>query len=433
MSYSQNAARPGVWLASLTLLFSVALSGSLFSGCGESKAEPVAENPAMPVGLFHVGNQSYADGTELMAQVNSKHSTDIHPQVSSRIVRVLVTDGQQVRAGQPLYQLDISQQSAMVSSLNATRRASMEEPGLLQSTIQGQQADLAAARADLEFSRKQLGRYQSLLDDHTVSARDTEQYRTTVATQEQRVKSIQANIASQRSRRQEAVANVGRDTATLQSAQANLAYYTVRAPFTGVVGTLTAKEGDVVDPTTILTTLTDNRNLEIDVAVSADDRERIKMGMPMDLLSMKNEPLGEVRTFYIDPKVDPMTQTFLLKAKTTNSNQALAMDQHLKVRLIWGRKQAVLVPLNATFRLDGQPFVYRAENTTTKGQKGMIAHMQVVTLGDIVGDNVIITTGLKSGDTVIVDGIQKLQDGAAISQAPPESKVNAATSAGSQE
>jgi RND family efflux transporter MFP subunit len=314
----------------------------------------------------------------------------------------------------------------------------MEEPGLLQSTIQGQQADLAAARADLEFSRKQLGRYQALLEDHTVSARDTEQYRTTVSTQEQRVKSIQANIASQRSRRQEAVANIGRDTATLQSARANLAYYTVRAPFTGVVGTLSAKQGDVVDPTTVLTTLTDNRNLEIDVAVSADDRARIHLGMSLELLSMRNEPLGEVQAFYIDPKVDPMTQTFLLKAKSTNPNQSLSMDQHLKVRLIWERKQAILVPLMAVFRLDGQPFVYRAETALSTGKslnqpRNMVARMQVVTLGDIEGDSVIVKTGLKSGDTVVQTGIQKLQDGAAISQAPPESNVDSAHSAKSQE
>jgi multidrug efflux pump subunit AcrA (membrane-fusion protein) len=389
-----------------------ASSLSLLSGCAASSESAVMQ-AATPVDMLPVQQGVYEENTELMAQVNSKHATDIRPQVSGRILRVLVSDGQQVQQGQPLFQLDASQVRATVQSLSSVRQASMQEPELLTKNMEGLQADLAAARADLDYSRKQLGRYRELVDDQTVSQQETEQYQTDVVTRQQRINSIRANIASLAARRKEAVANIGRDTAALASASSNLSYFTVRAPFSGQVGTLIAKEGDVVDPGIALTTLTDNRNLEIEVAVSADDRPRIHMGMPLKLLNMRDEALGTLQTSYIAPKVDPLTQTFLLKARLDNDKNQLAMDQHLKVRLIWGERQALMIPVVAVMRMDGMPFVYRLE---TKPDKTYIAHLQAVHLGDIVDDNVVILSGLKSGDLIVKSGIQKLQDGAIVAQ-----------------
>lgn len=430
-------------ILALVALGAITFSSSLFlSGCGSPKQAAAAPAPTS-VDLFSVSQQPYKDGAEFMAQVNSKNATNIHPQVSSRIVRVLVNDGQLVRAGQPLFQLDVSQQAAVVSSLNSTRQASMEEPALIQKNIEALRADLSAAQSDLAFNRKQLERYQDLLEKHTVSIRDTEQYQTTVQSQEQKVKSILANIASQQSRRREALANIGRDTSSMQSARANLAYYTVRAPFTGNVGTLIGKVGDVVDTDTILTTLTDNRNLEIEIAVSADYRSKVHLGTPIEVSSMSDEHLGSMKISYIDPKVDPQTQTFLLKALATNSGNQLAMDQHIKARIIWGEKTAIRVPLMAVFRVDGQPFVYRAVHTVNQpdedtkagnaqpvaeqpNDNALTATMQAVTLGPIVGEDVIVNTGLKSGDVIVKKGIQKLQEGVPIAQsAPPASEPDA--------
>lgn len=347
----------------LLFLGSIALIIAMLTGC--SRAHP--QGPmAMPVTMMPVSEHTYPDGTEFMAEVDSKHATDIHPQVSSRIVAVLVTDGAQVGRGQPLFQLDKSQVAPNV----------------------------AAAKSDLAFSRKQLGRYRELVHDHTVSQKDTEEYETTLLSQEQKVKSLQADLN----------------------------YYTVRAPFSGVVGTLIAKVGDIVDPNTVLTTLTDNRNLEIDVALSADYRSRVHLGTPMMLFSTDDAPLGESTISYIAPKVDPMTQTILVKARVINGRSTLAVDQHIKARLIWGERQAVLIPIPAVFRLDGQPFIYRADSTTDG--KGLVAHMEAVTLGPIVGQKIVIESGLKSGQTLITGGIQKLQDGVPVMAMPTEKKVS---------
>lgn len=378
---------------------------SFLSGCTSSAANTHSQGAtAMPVTMMPVAERIYPDEAEFMAEVDSKHATDIHPQVSSRIVSVLATDGEQVHTGQPLYQLDISQQAATVRSWEATRRASLEEPWSLQKNIEAQKADLA-------FSQKQLNRYRELVKNHTVSEMDTEQYET-------KVKSLKANIASEEAHRKQALANIQRDTAGFQSAKADLNYYTVRAPFSGTVGTLIVKVGDVVEPNTILTTLTDNHNLEINIALSADYRPRVHLGTSMTLLSSYDQILAKSKISYIAPKVDPMTQTILVKAKVVNGKSNVSVDQHLKARLIWGEKRAVLVPIPAVFRVDGQPFIYRAD--TSRDGKGMIAHMQAVTLGPIINQDVVVVSGLKSGQILITGGIQKLQEGVPVMEIPKE-------------
>jgi membrane fusion protein, multidrug efflux system len=109
----------------------------------------------------------------------------------------------------------------------------------------------------------------------------------------------------------------------------------------------------------------------------------------------------------------------LLKAKASNMDNQLAMDQHIKARIIWGEKTALRVPLMAVFRVDGQPFVYRAVRKEDKASKSndLNATMQAVTLGNIVDQDVIVENGLKSGDVIVKKGIQKLQEGSAIAEA----------------
>jgi RND family efflux transporter MFP subunit len=384
---------------------------------------------AMPVTWQTVTRQNVADSTQFMARINSKHATTIRPQVASRVVRVLVNDGQAVRAGQALYQLDNSQQAATVSSLVAGQQASVLQPSLIQKTIQAQQADLKAMQNDLAFSHKQLARYQALLADKTVSLKDTEQLATTVRNQEQKIKAITANISALGISRAEALASVAQSNATVTGAKANLAYYTVKAPFSGTIGALVAKIGDVVDPSTALTTLTDNHMLEVEVAIPADKIAKIHTGSPLQLLSTTDDPLGQAVVSAISPTLDATTQTVLVKAKVTASSQPLTMDQRLKVSVLWDKQAAVVIPLVAVFRVDGQPFVYLAKADSKSQSKAgsappsYSATMQAITLGPIVGDNVLVSQGLTTGQLVITGGIQKLQQGVPVMQLPPAKAV----------
>jgi membrane fusion protein, multidrug efflux system len=112
---------------------------------------------------------------------------------------------------------------------------------------------------------------------------------------------------------------------------------------------------------------------------------------------------------FVSPKVDPATQTLLIKADVP-ANAGLKADEKVSIRVVTGFSQQVTVPAEAIMRMMGQPFVYRL--AMANGQA--TAQLQPVVLGGYQNNNMVITKGLSAGDQIVVHGIQKLQDGAPI-------------------
>ena len=147
--------------------------------------------------------------------------------------------------------------------------------------------------------------------------------------------------------------------------------------------------------------------------------------------------------YFVSSKVDPNAQSVLTRAKFSNTNGNLRDSQYVKASIVWDTSPGVLVPVTAVKTIGGQSFVFTAANQTNQtdttkqnnktnqpdqpdqSKPQLVAHQVPVTLGQIQGQDYQITKGLKPGDRVIISGIQKLRDGAAIS---PQSS-NAANAA----
>lgn len=396
---------------------------------------PPPPMPPMPVTTYTVHDESTDDRSDFMTQLHDDDSVAVSSQVDGRIASVLVKDGQMVYAGQPLFQLDARQQSATFQSLRANASASAQERKIIEESIKAQQADREALVADLKFNEGQLARYQKLYATNTVSKKDLEQFETSVKQLNNKLISLDNTIASQRARLSQNLSAQHRDSQSAESARANLDFYTVKAPVSGRVGQIIAKKGDVISTSTILASVTNNNALEIDIAVSADYQDRLKLGQTVYLLNAKDEPLGESQINFIAPNVDPVSQTVLVKAPLNNLDGAYLADQKLKARLIWGEARNLTIPTESVFRVAGQPFVYIAKPIIDKEQPNESSartgspskkappqfkvHMQPVTLGEIQGNSYIITQGLKAGQIIVHMGIQKLQEGMTVMQLPP--------------
>ena len=424
-SFIPNERKPLIIAASSVLalgLLAIVFGPMIFHG-------PPPAMPPMPVTVYTVHDESTDDRTDFMMQLHDDDSVAIVSQIEGRIASVLVHDGQMVHAGQPLFQLDARQQSATVQSLRANASASAEERKVIQESIKAQQADRDAVVADLKFNEGQLARYQKLYATNTVSKKDLEQYETTVKQLNNKLTSLDNTIASQRARLSQNQSAQHRDAQSAESARANLDFYTVKAPVTGRVGQVIAKKGDVISTSTILANVTNNDQLEIEIAVSADYQDRLKLGQTVYLLNAENESVGESQIDFIAPNVDPVSQTVLVKAPLNNLDGSYLSDQKLKARLVWGEAHNLMVPTESVFRVAGQPFVYIAQPLTEKelkkdahdkpskkGPPQYKVHMQPVTLGEIQGNAYIITQGLKAGQIIVHMGIQKLQEGITVMQ-----------------
>jgi multidrug efflux pump subunit AcrA (membrane-fusion protein) len=116
---------------------------------------------------------------------------------------------------------------------------------------------------------------------------------------------------------------------------------------------------------------------------------------------------------FIAPRADDATQTVLVKATLTRAPPGLRAMQYVRTRLIWSREAALTVPVLAVNRLAGQHFVFVAEPSG----HGFVARQKPVTLGEVIGEEYVVTGGLQSGQRVIVSNLQKIGDGAPVKPA----------------
>jgi multidrug efflux pump subunit AcrA (membrane-fusion protein) len=134
----------------------------------------------------------------------------------------------------------------------------------------------------------------------------------------------------------------------------------------------------------------------------------LKMGLPVQVLDSEGKVIGNSKVSFISPQVDNTTQTVLVKARVANGNAALRQSQFIRARVVWGIHQNPEVPILAVTRLGGQYFAFVAQ-PQNGGQ--YVARQVPLNIGQTVGNNYEVESGIKPGDKIIVSGTQFLVDG----------------------
>jgi RND family efflux transporter MFP subunit len=347
----------------LALVFTVLVA----AGCQKKQAAPAASGAGaqgLPVQTTTVALEPVPQSNEYVATIKSRRSTAIAPQVSGILTDILVHSGDRVKASQTMMQLDARQQQATVSEKRATERQK---------------------KSVYDFQTLEAERQRKLFEAGITSRDVYEQSR-------QAFENSKADY--------EAAAEISKTQQQL------LDYYTIRAPYDGVVGDVPVHVGDYVAPssTTPLTTVDQGNDLEAYVYVPTERASQIRMGLEVDLLDNSGNLIEKSKVDFISPQVDSTMQGILVKAPVHSAPEILRNMQMIKARVIWTTKPMAVVPVLAVTRLSGQTFVYLA-----KQQNGRYIAIQTsVTLGDTVGNMYSVAAGLNQGDKVIVSGTQFL-------------------------
>lgn len=330
---------------------------------------------AMPVRTAAVTKQPVAESSVYMATIKSRRSTAISPQVSGVLTGILVHSGQQVKAGQALMTIDARQQRANVASLLATERQD---------------------KAVYDYNITELARQKKLFDAGIVSHQAYQQEQQAYASSKA---SYEAAVEARKTQQQ------------------LLDYYTVRAPYGGIVGDIPVHVGDYVatgGSATLLTTIDENRDLEAYIYVPTARSNQVRLGLPVDLLDNSGKMIEKTRIDFVSPQVDGTLQGILVKAPVVPSSPMLRNSQMVQARVIWATKPMPVVPVLAVVRRSGQPFVYVMQ----KKNGHYIANEKAVTLGRTVGNSYAITSGLSVGEHVIISGTQILVNGMPVTPLP---------------
>ena len=357
-------------------IVAAALLGLAAVGCQKDpqKAPPAGGGmQAMPVSTVTVTLEPVAQSSEYMATIKSRRSATVLPQVSGLLTKIFVHSGDRVTAGQALMEIDPRVQQATVASQTATERQK---------------------KALYDYDAIEVERQRKLFEAG-VTSRDSYD---------------QAQQAYANSKADYEAAAQSRKTQEEQ-----LGYFTVRAPFNGVVGDIPVHVGDyvspVLSPSAVLTTVDERGDLEAYVYIPTERSAQVKMGLDVELSDTSGKLLEKSKIDFVSPQVDPTLQGILAKAPVHATPDIMRNAQLIKARVIWATKPMAVIPILAVTRQGGQSFVFVA-----KQQGGHYFASQVpVVLGDAVGNTYSVTSGLNAGDKVIVSSTQFLVNGMPVS------------------
>ena len=193
------------------------------------------------------------------------------------------------------------------------------------------------------------------------------------------------------------------------------------APFTGVVGDIPIKVGELAAKGDIITTLTKNDSFDLNLSIPLSRAKQLRSGLPVELLDATGKSIAMGRVSFIAPNATADSQTILAKATFTNTNGQLLNRQSVQAKVIWAQRQGILIPVTAISRLGGKTFVFVAQNQPTPdGKTGLTALQKPVELGAIEGNNYQVVSGLKPGEKIVTTGLLSLTNGAAIAIAPEQ-------------
>lgn len=310
---------------------------------------------AISVSQIVVQPRTFTDRFEVLGVAKGRQSVTITSNTAELITSVHFRDGQRVSKGQVLVELKADQENAGIA-----------------------EAQAQYAQADREYAR-----WKALADKGIAPRATAEQY-----------------LAA-------------RDTAraVVNSASAQKLDRVIRAPFSGVVGISDIAPGALISPGTAIVSLDDVSLIRVDFSVPDRYLPVLREGLT---ITAKPDALpGEMftgRIAQIDTRIDPTTRALKARAEFSNADGRLKPGMLIKVEIDQGQRQAVAVPESAIQFEGSQASVF----LIAKGPKGQIARRATVQTGLSSGGFVEIVSGLKAGDHIVADGLNRIQDGAVI-------------------
>lgn len=360
-----------LFLVVALLVVTVGCGGGGESAAGGGGGAPARGMPAMGVKITTLQATPVEQLTEFVGTIKSRQSTNIQPQVEGFLTRIRVKSGDRVAPGATLMEIDSRLQQATLQSLESVR---------------------TQREIDVAYAKQEAERSERLLKAGAASQMDSDRAINALKASEAQLRTVQEQI---------------------RASQTDIAYYNVTSPTGGIVGDIPVRVGDRVTKSTLLTTVDSNAGLEVYINVPVQQATRLRPGLVVRLLDDAGTTIAEEKVNFVSPSVDTQTQTVLVKTPVTKPG-TLRTDQYVRALLVWTTEPGLTVPLTSVTRINGLWFAFVAE--PGEGGKGLVARQRQVQLGPVVGNNYTVASGLKAGDRLITEGVQKIRDGAPVAE-----------------
>jgi membrane fusion protein, multidrug efflux system len=359
---------------------------AVMCGCGEKKDAKVKNTP-VEVGVVIISSESAPVYSDLPGRVSCPREAEVRARVTGVVQKQYFVEGSEVKEGDILFLID---------------------PAPMQAAYDNAKAALDKAQATLGQSEATAKRYQDLVKIGAVSQQDCDEKTTTVA---------------------ENRAMVQVDVAALKTAELNLSYTKVTSPISGRIGKGLVTEGALVsssemtelalirqmDPVYFDFTQSNADVLKLRRAIAAGKLSKVGDTETKAILLLEDGSVYEHdgKLLFADISVDESTDMVQLRAEFPNPEKLLLPGSFARIRITRAvNENSVAVPQRAVSRkTDGSATVF------VVGESNKI-ELRTISTGDAVGDKWIVTSGLKEGETVVVEGLQKVRAGQVVTTVP---------------
>ncbi|MET1054448.1 MAG: efflux RND transporter periplasmic adaptor subunit [Pedobacter sp.] len=365
---------------------SIAILGSITlasCGGGDKAAQQQGPPPATPVSTYTVAEQAVTTTDTYPGTVVALNEVELRPQVGGYITAIYIKDGQKVTKGQKLYEID---RTKYLAAYNAAK------------------ADVAVAKANRDKAKKDADRYTKLAAQEAVAKQRVDYAMTDLANAESQVAAAQAALASSANDYQRSV---------------------IVSPLTGTIGISQVKLGALATAgTTLLNTVSTNNPIAVDIAVTQAEIPRF-MELQKSTSAVKDSLFSiempdkslykrRGRITAIDRAVDPATGT--IKVRISYPNEGGTLVSGMNVNLLALNKEVgnqIVIPYKAVTEQLGE------FNVITVGDSSK-AIPKVIKVGKQIDQKIVVKSGLKVGEVIVVDGVQNVRPGAVVKAVSPE-------------
>ncbi|MGD0340475.1 MAG: efflux RND transporter periplasmic adaptor subunit [Bacteroidales bacterium] len=361
----------------VTIYFAIA-AGLL--SCRGSAANSKSEDNAIPVTVTEIKSGQAVFYNTYPANIVALKEVELRGQVGGYITGIYFTEGKTVHSGEKLYEID--------------RRK-------YQAAYEVAQSNVKIAEANLEKVKLDADRYTDLARQDAIAKQLFDHAMTDLNNAKQQVDAANSELIK---------------------AKTDFEYSLIKAPFNGTIGFSNVKPGALITPgQTLLNTISADDSLGVDFEVNENELRRFQ-NMENSLIT-KNDSTFRItlsdnsiypyfgKISVIDRAVDPQTSSIRIRIIIPNKEKILKPGMSCKVKVLNATGKQILIPLKAVMEQLGEYFVFTVH-------ENKVAQVRV-TLGARVTSNVIVLKGLNEGETIAVDGIQKLHDGSLIKIAQP--------------
>jgi multidrug efflux pump subunit AcrA (membrane-fusion protein) len=396
-----------------TLFFLIGFLAIAVPSCG--KKEDVEKPPKIPtvkgVSSEVLKAATVGDFYEAVGTVRSKITSVLSSRMTGSILAFHVREGDPVKAGQLLVEIDDRDLHIQLGKAQAGLREAQDRVDEIERNIQSAESAKTAAEAEQNLSLVTYNRYKTLLEKKSVSQQEFDQVEARYRARTAELERANAQVKSLLARREQVLAKIEQAKAEVSTAQIFIGYARIQSPINGIVAVKQTDVGALAAPGVPLLTIEDNSHYRLEAAVEESMIGKIRLG---DSAGVRIDAFGSLewngKVVEISPSSDPGSRSVMVKIDLVPKDKKMAPRPFLrsglfgKVRFLSGERTLVTIPARAILPRGQLQGVYVVDSTN-------IARFRLIQVGKFYGDRIEVLSGLREGERILVEGLEKVQDG----------------------